>query len=299
MMGRASARLQLVAAAVLLSSGGAAIKACAFSSTQVASFRAGAAALALWCLVPGLARLLNWRTFLVGCGYAFTATTFVLANKLTTSASAIFIQSSAPLYILLLSPWLLREPVRRKDLLLMLAMGCGMALFFLGSSPPSHTAPDPAKGNLIAAFSGIGWGLTLVGLKWLGRTRESSGNSGTAAILCGCLLACLFNLPAALPVHGSRLGDWLIAVYLGLFAIALVFRMIASAITRVTALEAGLLLLLEPVLNPVWSWWLLGERPPVMGIIGGGIILTAAVLNAVLEEKAGDIGGGEVPASGA
>lgn len=299
MIGRASARLQLLVAALLLSSGGAAIKSCAFSGMQVASFRAGAAALALWCLVPGLARCLSWRTLLVGCGYAFTAITFVLANKLTTSASAIFIQSSAPLYILLVSPWLLQEPVRRKDLLLVLAMGGGMALFFLGSSPPSQTAPDPVRGNLIAACSGIGWGLTLVGLKWLGRTGDGGGNAGAAAIWCGCLLACLLSLPAALPVHGSRLGDWLIAVYLGLFAIALVFRMIASAITRVTALEAGLLLLLEPVLNPVWSWWLLGERPSTTGIIGGGILLAATVLNAVLEKKAGGVVAEEVPASGA
>jgi len=298
MTGRAYARLQLIFAAFLLSSGGAAIKSFAFSSLQVASFRAGAAALALWCLAPGVVRRLNGQVFLVGCAYAFTSTTFVLANKLTTSANAIFIQSSAPLYILLVSPWLLREPVRRKDLPLMLAMGCGMALLLLGGSPPSHTAPDPVKGNLVAAGSGIGWGLTLVGLKWLGKTRADSGESGEAAIFCGCMLACLANLPAALPAHGSGLGDWLIAAYLGLFAMALVFRMIASAITRVTALEAGMLLLLEPVLNPLWSWWLLGERPSTMGIVGGGIILAATLLNAVLEEKGGSVGG-EVPTSGA
>ena len=104
------------AAALLFSTGGAAIKACSLSSWAVASFRSGIAAVVLWLLLPGARRGWTWRTILIGAVYAATLILFVLANKSTTSANAIFLQSTAPLYLLLLGPLVLREPIRKADL---------------------------------------------------------------------------------------------------------------------------------------------------------------------------------------
>jgi len=78
----------------------------------------------------------NTRAGLGGGAYATCLTLFVLANRLTTSASAIFLQSTAPLYLLVLGPWLLKEPIRRQDLAFMVAVGLGLALFFLGVDAP-------------------------------------------------------------------------------------------------------------------------------------------------------------------
>ena len=115
------ARVQVLAAAALFSTGGAAIKAAGgMSGWQVASFRSGIAALALVALLPEARR--GWRpaTWLVGVGYAATMILFVLSTKLTTAANAIFLQSTAPLYLILLGPWLLREPLRGRDLVFLL-----------------------------------------------------------------------------------------------------------------------------------------------------------------------------------
>src|SRR3990172_9137079 len=99
-------QLQLLAAAVLFSTGGAAIKACTLSSWQIASFRSVIAAVALFLLLPDARRRWTWRAVAVGAAYAATLMLFVLGNKLTTAANTIFLQSTAPLYILLLGPWL-------------------------------------------------------------------------------------------------------------------------------------------------------------------------------------------------
>ena len=92
-------------------------------------------------------RLRTRWTWLVGMAYAATVLLFVLANKLTTSASTIFLQSTAPIYLVLLGPLVLKEPVRRRDVLFMVALGLGLALFFVGHESGSATAPDPIKGR--------------------------------------------------------------------------------------------------------------------------------------------------------
>src|SRR3954468_10480308 len=100
----------------------------------------------------------------VGLTYAATMILFVLANKLTTSASTIYLQSTAPLYVLLLSPWLLRERIKGRDIVFMAALAIGLGLFFVGFDPVSVTAPNPRLGNILATTSGVTWALTIMGL---------------------------------------------------------------------------------------------------------------------------------------
>src|SRR2546425_10171933 len=109
-------RIEILAAAALFSTGGAAIKACSWSGWQVASFRSGIAALAVLVMLPAARRLPSGRALAVGAAYATTMILFVRANKLTSAADAIFLQSTAPLYVLLLAPLLLRERARPRDL---------------------------------------------------------------------------------------------------------------------------------------------------------------------------------------
>ncbi|HKH82151.1 MAG TPA: DMT family transporter [Gemmatimonadales bacterium] len=158
------ARFQLIGAALLFSTGGAAIKAAAFTGLQIATFRSGFAALALLLLAPGVRRGWTPQAVLVGVAYAACLTLFVLANRLTTAANTIFLQSTAPLYVLILAPSLLKEPVRRQDLVFMLAVGLGLVLFFAGVDETVVTAPDPETGNLLALISGFFWAVTMCGL---------------------------------------------------------------------------------------------------------------------------------------
>ena len=288
---RSVARLQLLGAALLFSTGGAAIKAAAFTSWQIASFRSGFAALTLLLLAPQVRRGLSprqgqgklWRPALVGVAYAACLTLFVLANRLTTAANTIYLQSTAPLYILILAPWLLKEPVQRPDIGFMLAVGLGLMLFFVGVEQSVATAPDPVQGNLLALVSGFCWALTVCGLRWL--TARPERGSPVAAVASGNLTAFLVTLPFALPLGSHSLADWSVLVYLGVFQIALAYVLVTNAITHLPALEASMILLIEPALNPLWAWLMQGEVPGHWAMVGGAIILGATTVKSVLERR--------------
>lgn len=216
---------------------------------------------------------------IIGSTYAATLILFVSATKLTTAANTIFLQSTSPLYVLLLSPWLLKEPIRRRDVLFMLIMAVGLGLFFIGIEQPVATAPNPAQGNLLAVGSGICWALTLTGLRWLIRRNTENAGIGATAVVVGNVIAFVFCLPMALPVKASTTGDWLIVVYLGIFQIGLAYVFLTSGIRHLPALEVSLLLLIEPVLNPLGAWIVHREVPSFWALMGGVIILLGTLLN--------------------
>jgi drug/metabolite transporter, DME family len=277
------ARLQLLGAAFLFSTGGAAIKAAALTGWQIASFRSGVAAVALWFMTPAARRGWTWQGALVGVAYAGCLTLFVLANRLTTAANTIFLQSTAPLYLLFLGPWLLHEPVRREDVGFMLAVGAGLVLFFVGVDRPLVTAPDPGRGNLLALASGFCWALAVAGLRWL--SAGKGRGSPAAAVVSGNLTAFLVSLPMALPLGSHGPGDWAIIGYLGIFQIALAYVFVTKAIHRIPALEASVILLLEPALNPLWAWVVQHEAPGAWALLGGAIILGATTIKSWNESR--------------
>ena len=263
-------RLLILAAALLFSTGGMAIKACGLTSWQVAGFRSGIAALALALVFPSSVRGVRLRHLPAALAYAATMVLFVLANKLTTAADTIFLQSTAPLYVLLLSPLLLEERARRREVGIMLLLALGLALFFVELPAPQTTAPDPFTGNLLATGAGIAWGLTLIGLRHAGRE-----GSPLTPVVFGNLFAFLIAFPMTLPVHAATAMDWSVLVYLGLFQIGLAYLCLTRGLRAVKAFEASLLLLAEPALNPIWAWLVQGERPGPWALAGGALILGA------------------------
>jgi len=277
-----AARLEVLAAAALFSSGGAVIKAVHLAGWQVACFRSAIAAVALFVLMPEARRRPGPRVLGVGLAYASTLILFVLANKLTTAASAIYLQSTAPLYVLLLSPWLLHERIRPRDLAFMLALALGLGLFFVGFDTASATAPNPSLGNVLSLVSGGTWALTIMGLRALGRGGESWG---PAAAVWGNVFAAAACLPMALPVAVSRPTDWLLLGYLGVCQIGIAYLFLLRGLRRVRAFEASLLLFLEPVLNPIWAWLVHGERPGTWSLAGGGVILLSTLVKSWVDGR--------------
>lgn len=282
-------RLALLAAALLFSTGGAAIKAASLSAWQVSGGRS-AIACAVLLLVSVEARrtwLASRRAWLVAIAYATTLTLFVAANKLTTSAAAIFLQSTAPAYLLLLGPWLLREPVGRRDLLVLLVTALGLGCFALGAPPVQRTAPDPALGNLLALASGVAWACTIAGLRWMQRDDADGTPRGSAvgAVALGNLVTALVAVPFALPWPEPRVADLLAVSYLGVFQVALAYLCLVRGLASVPAFEASLLLLLEPALNPLWAWWVHGESPGRWAVIGGVLIVGATTVKALVDAR--------------
>ena len=277
-----SPRSKIIAAAVLFSTGGAAIKWCAFGAWQLAACRATVALLTILVLMPEARRGWSWRTVVVGFAYAATTLLYVQANKHTTAASAIFLQSTSPLFILLLAPWILGEHATRRDIVQMAVMGVGMALFLLGIDRPSATAPNPALGNMLAAICAGTWAFTVMGYRWL----AGQGLSVAAAAVSGNVTAASFSFVMAQPLMSGRPADWAVVVFLGVCQLGIPYLFLARAVPRVRALEVGLFLLIEPVLNPIWAWLVHGETPGVATLAGGVCIMGATVMRTVLDARA-------------
>jgi len=282
------AHAAILATALLFSTGGAAIKACGLNAWQVASFRSGVAAVALALLVPA-ARRVSWRVLLVAVAYAATLVSFVLANKLTTAAQAVFLQAAAPLYVVVLERWLLGTRIARRDLPILAAIGAGVALLFVGSGQAYATAPDPVRGNVIAVASGVFYAFLMVGLRWLAADAGAPRGTAAAATLWGNVLAFAAALPFALPVLASRPMDWAVIAYLGVFQIGLAYYLMTRAMRTITALDTAVLLLIEPLLNPTFVWLMHGETPTPLAISGGALVLAATTWRSLTTPGAGHV----------
>ncbi|HWC73970.1 MAG TPA: DMT family transporter [Gemmatimonadales bacterium] len=281
-----SPRSKVICAAVLFSSGGAAIKFCSFSAWQLAAFRAAFALVTIFVLLPEARRGWKWRTIAVGLAYAATTLLYVQANKHTTAASAIFLQSTSPLFILLLAPALLGEHANRRDIVQMTVMALGLGLFFLGTDRASATAPNPALGNVLASVCAVTWAFTVIGYRWL----ASRGASVAAAAVAGNLTASIIALFSAGPLVAGRPVDWAVVVFLGVCQLGIPYLFLARAVPQLRALEVGLFLLIEPVLNPIWAWIVHGETPGPATLLGGALILGATAARTILDARktAGD-----------
>ena len=308
MMSRSSAVLQAVVAGILFSTGGAAVKATALDAWRVAGARSLIAAAVLLIAIPAARRWAGgadpssaagaapwWReparrqalllTVGTGCCYCLTLVLFVHAAKRTTAAETIFLQSTAPLFVLLLSPLLLRERPSGRQLLFVPLFGAGLVMALYGGADAATTAPDPRTGNVLAVFCGLAYGLTLIGLRAAGRPRpggRASAAPGIAAAACGNVIVCLACLPVMLPFRSVEPGDLVVVAYLGLFQVALAYVFVTRAARVLQAPVVALLLLLEPALTPFWAMWLHGEQPHLLTWLGGGVIAAATVLLATV-----------------
>lgn len=259
------ARLSILAAAVLWSTAGAAIKLCGLEAWGISSGRSAVAALVILALFPVARGLPDRRVFAVAAAYAATVVLFVLATKHTTAANAIFIQDTAPLYVMLLAPVVLGERASRRELGAAPIFALGLALFFL-----DQLSPGQMRGNLLALASGLAFAACIVGLRFL-------RDLGVRAVAHGNILAALLTLPFALRGPAPTGLDVGLILFLGVFQLGLSYALFARGLRSVSAVEASLLMLIEPVLNPVWTFLLAGERPGPWAMAGGAIILAATV----------------------
>lgn len=278
---RFSDRLAVLASAVLFSTGGVAIKSVVFGGWQVAGLRALVAAVAVWWLVPGPMVLRGRVVMLTGLAQGASMLLFVLANKNTTAANAIFLQSAAPLFIPLLGAKVLSERATKRDLAAMAGIAIGLSFFFVGSVEPSVTAPNPGLGDVLAIVSAFTWACTVVGLRYLARGGTMSVGSAKGALIWGNVFVAFAVLPLALPLPTAGAVDWSILVYLGVVQVGLSYRLLVHGVSRVPALETSLLALFEPVLNPLWAFLLLNEEPSAWAMVGAAVLATVTIARAV------------------
>jgi drug/metabolite transporter, DME family len=276
-----SPRSKIITAAVLFSTGAAAIKWAGFGAWQLAALRATIAAITILVVLPEARRGWTWRAVVVGVAYAATTLLYVQANKHTTAASAIFLQSTSPLFILLLAPLLLGEHATRRDIAQMAVIGAGLGLFLLGHDAPSVTAPNPVLGNVLASVCAVTWSFTVIGYRWL----VARGSSVATAAVSGNVSAALIAFVMAQPLVAGRPVDWAVVVFLGVCQLGIPYLFMTRAIPQLRAIEVSLFLLIEPVLNPIWAWFVHGETPGAATFAGGVLILGATVLRSVSDPR--------------
>jgi DME family drug/metabolite transporter len=255
--------LLVLGAAMLWSTGGVAIKSVSEAPLKVAFYRSAFAAIALLLVLrPRLPRLS--LPFLAGLvSYAVCLTTFVVATKWTTAANAIFLQYSGVIWVMLLSPIVVKEPLRIRDgIAIAIAFG-GMALFFVGKLRAG------GAGDLVALSSGIFWAGLVLSLR-----RERNGGA-EAVVTYGNILTAAALLPFLAGDLSLSPRSALLLLFLGIVQLAAAYVLFVRGLKTVTATQASLIGMAEPVLNPVWVFLVLGEKPSGYALLGGGIVLGA------------------------
>jgi len=266
--------IAVVIAALLWSTGGLFIKLISLNSIQLSFFRSFFAGLVILLLFRGKALKFNGWSLMTGLFYAGVLVFFVMATKLTTAANAIFLQYTAPIYVLILEPLLLKTKFERINLITIVFCFIGMALFFVGK-----LSPGDIEGNTFALISG----LCLTGM-FLGM-RKSGEDYKWSTIFWGNFFVALFCAYSLFDMPALSTNDFLMVGYLGIFQIGIAYVIFSYGINKVEAIEASLLAMIEPVLNPVWVLIGYGETPSIYAVAGGVIIVLAIALRTLMIEK--------------
>lgn len=276
----------VAAAAMLFSVSGVGVKACHLSAWQISSGRAFFAALTLWLLVPEARKRKFWSWKLLPAALCIAAAklTYVWAAKETTAANAILLQSSAPLWVLLLSPAVLGERIRKRDLGALVVCGLGLYLLFGARIENTALSPNVLGGNVVAGISGVCWAGVILSLRRLrgrGAAAASVAGNGLAALVAGCVV---FLDPCGW-VDGS-VSDWSIVVGLGVIQNGFAYVCLVRGLALIPATRASIIQLIEPVLNPLWAGLAYAsERPGFVTIIGGLLVLGGSLVPAAITSR--------------
>ncbi len=269
----------LVTAAVLWSLGGLLIKLVDWHPVAIAGARSAIAALLFLAVLRKPA--LDWSPLLCtgAVSYAATVIFFVSATRLTTAANAILLQFTAPIYVAVLASWLLKERTRPVDWAAIIFVMAGMGLFFVDG----FTAGNQL-GNLLAICSGVSFALTVIFL------RLQKNGATLEPLFLGNVFTALVGLPFMTAPFPDVAG-WAGLVILGIFQLGISYLLYATAVRHVTALEASLVPVVEPLLNPLWVFLALGETPGSWALAGGALVLLSVTGRVILVS-------GRIPARG-
>jgi drug/metabolite transporter (DMT)-like permease len=267
-----------VAAALLWSTGGLFIKWTKLSGLELSFYRAFFATITVAIFTRKEGFGLNRLTAVASVLYAILLVLFVMATKQTTAANAIFLQYTAPVYLLILEPLIYKEKFRGRDLITVVLCLGGMTLFFVG-----QLRPQDVVGNLMALASGLCFALYFLLL----RHSKARAVNRASSVIYGNLLAVIVLAPiglAALDKIDAR--DAFSFVYLGVVQLGLAYTLFTLAMARgVRSLDAGIIGYIEPVLNPVWVFLAIGERPSKWALVGGTIIIVVVFLHTLVDAK--------------
>jgi drug/metabolite transporter (DMT)-like permease len=259
--------LAIFFAAILWSSGGLLVKLITLTPMQISFFRSAVAAATFGIIFRRKILKVNSFTFLNSIFYAAVLIFFVLATKTTTAANAIFLQSTAPIYVLIFEPIINKTKYQKANTITVAVCLVGMVLFFLGDLKPGEL-----DGNIYGLLAGIFFASFFLGMRKNGKEHQQS------SIFWGNVLVAIICLPFIFSITELAFSDLWRVSFLGMFQIAIAYAIFTFGLKRVYAVEASIISMIEPVLNPVWVLIGYGEVPAVNAIAGGVIIIAAITI---------------------
>ena len=266
--------LMLVITALLWSTGGFLVKGIQWHPVAITGMRSLIAAAVI--LIAIRKPELTWSLPQLGGAvcYAGTVILYVIANKLTTAANAVLLMYTAPIYVIIFGPWFLKEKASRRDWLAVGAVMVGIVVFFM-----DKLSPEGFLGNMLAVLSGVSFAWMTLFL------RKQKRGSPVESVFLGNLLAAVIGLPFFLREELPEINGILMLIALGTFQLGFSYVLYTKAIQKVRAFEAVLITMLEPVLNPVWVFLLLGEVPGNWALAGGTIVMATVVLHGLAASR--------------
>ncbi len=268
----------VITAVLLWSSGGLLIKMTSVSGFEVNLGRCFFAAITIALLTKFKALKADKFTLLASVFYVGALSFFAVANKMTTAANAIFLQYTAPIYILIFAPVVLKEKFRFSDLLTVIVCIFGMTLFFVDSTPNANlTSESQFIGNILGLCSGVSLG----GYILLLRHPKALKQNPASSVFYGNIFAIFVMLPFVVSKPSVWSGkDIFAVVMLGVFQIGLAYYLFTYGVSKgVRSLDASIIGFIEPLLNPVWVFLFIGETPSSWAILGGIIIISAVIFH--------------------
>jgi drug/metabolite transporter (DMT)-like permease len=266
-LSRQKAVLFLILTATLWSTSGLLIKVSDWQPLSILAGRSALASVIFLLYLRGRRFRITWL-HLVGAS-AFLATQFlyITSIKMTTAANAIFLQYTAPIYVMLLGAWWLKERPTGADGVSMLAVMAGMGFFFGDQLSFGHRLASPTMvGSVLALVSGVTMAVMTVALR-----AQKDGNPAETLFL-SYVLGALLGAPAMVR-EAWTLPNIGIVLFLGIFQIGIAFVLYSMAIRVIRALETTLIVTLEPILNPLWVFLVIGETPGPMALLGALLVV--------------------------
>ncbi|CBH22537.1 conserved membrane protein of unknown function [Acetoanaerobium sticklandii] len=263
----------MIIASVLWSIGGIFIKLINWNPMAIAGSRSAIAALVMMVYLKKFKFKINKSMLICACSYSSLVILFVSANKLTTSANAILLQFTSPVWVALLSRAILKQKISRIDGITIIFVILGMIMFFIDELEMSYLL-----GNILAILSGI----VMAGMILL--FQQQKENSLVEITLLGNVITAIVGIPFYF-ISSPGMESVLPLFILGVFQLGIPYLLYVLAIPNVTAIDAVLIPVLEPLLNPLWVFIFAKESPTFFSLLGGGLVLLSVTVRGIIMSK--------------
>ena len=270
---RKNAIVLLLVAGAMWSLGGLLIKSIPWHPLAISGMRGGIAAIVIYAFSKDKKIIITFDKILAACFYTLVVTLFVVSNKLTTAGNAILLQYTAPVYVALFGYMFLGEKSTFIDWITILILLGGLTLFFL-----DDLSFDGYLGNTIAILSGMSFAALTITL------RKQKDNNPSDSILLGNILTLIIGLPVIMSETSFNLHSIILILVLGIIQLGVPYIFYTTAIKHVTALDAIIFPVIEPILNPILVFFILGEALGPWAFLGGSLVLGSVVFRGLLKK---------------